>query len=226
MNKFTALLRKASELFDDDAQDIQPYDGALDPAVYGQEHVIDELVIDESPSMDEPDYPPSRLAGAREAATRFLLRRQESEPKALVGLVGFSADARVIARPLPVGEHLAELRRALQSLSTSPSTNIAAGLKLARREIARLRHPLSPRILLLTDGHSNTGPDPEDEARAIKRAGIQLDIIGIGGSPADVNEASLKRMASIVGKERQYWFIESVGELVRKFQTLALREIK
>jgi len=132
----------------------------------------------------------------------------------------------VIARPLPVGEHLAELRRALQSLSTSPSTNIAAGLKLARREIARLRHPLSPRILLLTDGHSNTGPDPEDEARAIKRAGIQLDIIGIGGSPADVNEASLKRMASIVGKERQYWFIESVGELVRKFQTLALREIK
>jgi hypothetical protein len=33
-------------------------------------------------------------------------------------------------------------------------------------------------------------------------------------------------MASIVGGERRYWFIKSVGELVQKFEALALREIK
>jgi Ca-activated chloride channel family protein len=194
--------------------------------LYEQEHAIDELAIDESLSMDEPDYPPSRLAGAQEAATRFLYRRREGNPKDLVGLVAFSANARVIAPPLPVGEHSSRLREAVKSLSTSSSTNIAAGLKLARREIGRLRHPRKPRILLFTDGHSNTGPNPETEASEVKKAGIQLDIIGIGGSPDEVNEPMLKRMASIVGGERRYWFIKSVGELVQKFEALALREIK
>jgi len=33
-------------------------------------------------------------------------------------------------------------------------------------------------------------------------------------------------MASVVNGELRYWFIKSVGELVEKFETLALREIK
>ena len=52
---------------------------------------------------------------------------------------------------------------------------------------------------------------------------MQLDIIGIGGSPADVDEDSLRRMASVVNGEIRYWFILSVGELVRKFEFLGLR---
>jgi hypothetical protein len=46
-----------------------------------------------------------------------------------------------------------------------------------------------------------------------------------GGSSASVNEPQLKRMASVVNGELRYWFIRSVGELVKKFKVLALREI-
>jgi Mg-chelatase subunit ChlD len=226
MNLLSALLRKARDFLNDDAQDVRLCDAGADPLAYEEEHVVDELVIDVSLSMDEPDYPPSRLAGAQQAAIRFLDRRREANPKDFVGVVAFSRSARVVAAPMAVGEHVADLRHAIQSLSTSLCTNIAAGLRLGHREIARLRHPREPRILLLTDGHSNTGPNPEIEAGEVRQAGIQLDIIGIGGSPDEVNEPMLKRMASIVGGERRYWFIKSVGELVQKFEALALREIK
>ena len=51
-------------------------------------------------------------------------------------------------------------------------------------------------------------------------------IIGIGGSPDEVDEPTLKRMASVVRGERRYWFIRSVGELVQRFEALALREVE
>ena len=63
-------------------------------------------------------------------------------------------------------------------------------------------------------------------ATSLKGRGIQLDIIGIGGSPAEVNEADLKRMASVVNGQRRYWFIESADALVERFEALALREIR
>jgi hypothetical protein len=49
---------------------------------------------------------------------------------------------------------------------------------------------------------------------------------GIGGSPKDVNEAQLRKMASVVDGETRYWFIESAAELTRKFEVLALREVR
>src|SRR5207247_9872533 len=110
--------------------------------------------------------------------------------------------------------------------STPSATNITAGLAVAQREHQKFCTPRERRIVLLTDGESNTGSDPVAAATGIKSSGIQLDIIGIGGSPREVNEKNLKRMASVVRGELRYWFIGSVGELVQRFETLALREIK
>lgn len=62
-------------------------------------------------------------------------------------------------------------------------------------------------------------------ATELKARGIQLDIVGIGGSPAHVNEADLKRMASVIHRQLRYWFIESADALVERFEALALREI-
>jgi len=103
---------------------------------------------------------------------------------------------------------------------------MSVGLSIAQTEILKAKSAQAKRIVLLTDGDSNTGPSPVATADEIKVAGTQLDIIGIGGSPSEVNEKDLKRMASVVNGELRYWFIRSVGELVQCFETLALREIK
>ena len=51
------------------------------------------------------------------------------------------------------------------------------------------------------------------------------NIIGIGGSPSEVNERDLKRMASVANGRLRYWFIESADALAERFEALALREI-
>jgi hypothetical protein len=52
------------------------------------------------------------------------------------------------------------------------------------------------RIIMLTDGHYNEGGSPIKLARRLKDAGVVVDCIGIGGSPADVREGNLREIAS------------------------------
>jgi Ca-activated chloride channel family protein len=185
---------------------------------------IDLLVIDSSYSMETQDYPPTRLAGAVQAATRFMCQRAETHPDSLAGIITFSRKATLVAPLRPLRDSLEEAVEALDAVTTGDHTNMAEGLALARQQIARVTAARRPRILLLTDGHSTVGGNPCATAMGIKEHGIQLDIIGIGGSPAEVDEATLKQMASLIDGERRYWFIKSVGELVRKFEALSLRE--
>ena len=101
------------------------------------------------------------------------------------------------------------------------------GLLLAGRELSRATTTAQSRtIILLTDGEATEGPNPINVATVLKRQGIQLDIIGIGGSPWEINEAALKQMASVINGELRYWFIKSVPSLIQTFETLAFREIK
>ncbi len=194
------------------------------PALRGHRAV--DLCIDVSGSMAFTDYSPSRLNGAVLASKRYCKVLAAREPDTLVGLVAFSDEALVHCPLVPVRERQATLLAALRGLEISGGTHIGDGLKLAGHELARVPSPVNPTIILLTDGESNGGADPLVVARDLKRRGVQLDIIGIGGSPEDVNEPDLKRMASIVDEKVRYWFIDSVDELVQRFEVLALREIK
>jgi Ca-activated chloride channel homolog len=183
------------------------------------------LAIDVSPSMDECDYHPTRLEGAKRAVRRYLDTLARSERQTLVGIVDFHGEAEVVSHPLPVSDRHDQLLRSLTRLHTGSGTNIGEGLVLARKELARAQAPTNPTVILLTDGDSNQGPDPVQTAKELKADGVQLDIIGIGGSPADVNEWDLKRMASVANDRLHYWFIESADALVERFEALALREI-
>ena len=185
----------------------------------------DILVLDASGSMGNDDYLPSRFAGAEQAAARFLERRLATDPDGLVGVVGFADSAWLVCGSLPLRTGCSELKSRLRNMTIAGGTNTSTGLELAQKELLKITAAKELRILLLTDGYSTDG-DPVSTARRIKEAGIQLDIIGIGGTPREVNEAQLKRMASVVDGELRYWFIKSVGELIQKFGTLALREIK
>ncbi len=184
------------------------------------------LCLDVSGSMGGVDYAPSRLAGAQRAAERYCLALAEHEPDTLVGLVSFSDEVLVHCHPVPARETQAALLPALRRLQAGGGTHLGDGLELAARELARVPSPANPTIILLTDGASCGGADPLLVAPALKRRGVQLDCIGIGGSPAEVNETDLKGMASVVKGQVRYWFIESADELVARFEALALREFK
>ena len=78
------------------------------------------------------------------------------------------------------------------------------------------------RIILLTDGEHLGDENPIHIATRLKRAGVIIDCIGIGGSPKDVDEKLLKQIASRnPNGSIRYCFIGDQQKLLRKYQTLA-----
>lgn len=226
MNKLIRLLKQTRDWLESDEFTsflANPMERPRYDERAGERAVI--LVIDVSPSMNDCDYHPTRLEGAKRAVRRYLDALVRQEEETLVGIVDFHGEAERVTRPLPVGSHHRQLLELLIALHTGPGTNIGAALQLAGRELARTRLSRNPTVILLTDGDSNRGLDPVIASDELKGRGIQLDIIGIGGSPAEVNERDLKRMASVTNGQLRYWFIESADSLVERFEALALREI-
>jgi len=106
------------------------------------------------------------------------------------------------------------LLRALTGIFCEPTPNT--------RGKSRANGRTTKRIIMLTDGEHNGYTCPEKVADRLKGAGIVIDCIGIGGTPKDVDEARLERIASQNhdGSIR-YCFIGDQQKLLRKYQTLA-----
>lgn len=192
--------------------------------------------------MDETDWPPSRLAAAIEAAIALILRKCRIAPQDHVGVIAYAEKAWWVAPCVSVEDGHEALCSALRGIETTSATNITASLQLTQKaslpatkrslldRLLPLATPTSSteetlRIILLTDGYHNTGKDPRSTAKALKRAGVCINCIGIGGEPCDVDHTLLRAIASRHpdnGTPR-YAFIGDKDQLIEKFQELAGR---
>ncbi len=207
-------------------------------------------LIDLSPSMEEEDWKPNRLAGAIKANTRLMEIKAARHPHDRMGLIGFWEKATVLHSPVSPVTHFNNLRNALKNADGGYGTNFTAALELAEKHLPNssgipsgglLSKMLADifcetdgfangrsdsghlkRIILLTDGDHNQGGNPVNTANRLKKAGVIIDCIGIGGSPRDVNETLLKQIASQNpdGSPR-YWFIGDQEKLVKTYESLA-----
>ena len=161
------------------------------------------LVLDASPSMLEPDWPPSRLQAAQQSAAAFCRRLARDEPEARIALVAYGGFAEILC-PLTPARHLDKLLRHINRIQVVDATNIGDGTQKAAEALARARG--TSQVVLLSDGHNNTGPDPRPIAHRLKRSAV-IECIGIGGSPSDVDEELMKDIASAYpdGTKRYRW---------------------
>lgn len=206
-----------------------------------QSEQIERLVIaiDASPSMEGTDWPPSRLEVAKEAAAALIERKLRIAPADEVGIVSYAARAKTHCRPVAVGTGKPALNEAIGKIRTGMWTNITAALRESSKSLGTgspgpakgwfRRVPRQQvrcgRIILLTDGFHNHGDYPESEATKLKRAGVCIDCVGIGGDPDCVDEDRLKQIASLQsdGVTPRYAFIGDKSELIEKFEELAGR---
>jgi hypothetical protein len=207
-------------------------------------------LVDLSPSMDEDDWKPSRLAGAITANIKLMEIKSARHRQDKIGLIGFWRKAVVLHAPVNAVTGLNSLKTAIENARGGGGTNFTAALELAEQTlvhhsgtssdgfVARMfsdifceMRPSEPntsdtgalkRIILLTDGDHNHGGNPTHIADRLKNSGVVIDCIGIGGSPRDVNETLLRQIASRKpdGSIR-YWFIGDQEKLVRTYQSLA-----
>jgi Ca-activated chloride channel family protein len=208
------------------------------------------LVIDVSGSMFAQDVDPNRMEATKRAAREFV----ENQPSGVkIGVVSFSDFAALVAPPTrdrgPVLEAISRLR-------PQRGTNIGAGLQVALDAIYEDQSdgeaivtgaPATPTpipegldvppasIVLVSDGQSNTGPDPLEMVDEASNAGIKVYTVGIGTPEGTVlqiqgrnvftrlDEVVLKTMAEQTGG--LYFNAQTETDLQAVYQDLSRERV-
>ncbi len=191
----------------------EPYNSSIDPPKIDYKNGIDIiLAIDASGSMLAQDFDPNRLEVAKRVAKKFVDSRKGDR----VGLVVYEGEAYT-ACPATLDYKL--LKKQISEIEPGylePGTAIGSGLGVA---VTRLRSDSLPSkvIILLTDGSSNTGPDPMEVAALAKAKKCRVYTIGVGANgmaptpvntpfgvvyqnmPVEIDEAILKDISNLTG---------------------------
>jgi Ca-activated chloride channel family protein len=162
------------------------------------------LAIDVSGSMFAEDVPPNRMEATKDAVRDFV---QKQPGGVKVGIVSFSDFGALVAPPTRERKPVLD---AINRLRPQRGTNIGGGLQAALDAIyegvdgtplptsgpnaaptpvpGTTSNTPAASIVLLSDGQSNTGPQPEVVAQEAKAAGIKVYTIGIGTPQGTVLE--------------------------------------
>ena len=185
------------------------------------------LVTDTSGSMNATDVAPSRLQAARDAAGSFL----DSVPDQLqVGLVSFAESPQTVLRP--TSEHDA-VRATVDGLGADGGTGTGDALRAALSALPPAgeggeRPPAA--VVLLSDGATTSGADPEAVAREARAQGVPVYTVALGTSdgvirhpdgtrqPVPPDPQALQRIASTSGGEA--FAAEDSGQLDAVYKRL------
>lgn len=136
------------------------------------------LAIDSSLSMKAVDLKPTRVDAAKATAKKFVQGRAQDR----IGLTTFGGAPLLLCPPtLDYDALLGRLDELDANMTRAEGTAIGDGITSA---IARLKDSpaKSKVVILLTDGHSNTGAvDPLTAAKAAASYGVKIYAIGVGG---------------------------------------------
>lgn len=213
------------------------------------------LAIDVSGSMRAGDVKPDRIGAARAAARAFV----EAQPAdAKVGLVSIAATASVAQSPTA---KRADLFDALDRLQLQLGTALGSGIVISlatllpEAGIDAQRHisgtpsrwdldgaapkPVPPgsrsqaAVVLVSDGQSNTGPDPLKMAQLAAEHGVRVYTVGVGTAEGAtlsakgmsmrvrLDDTVLKRIAEITHAD--YFPVSSAAQLAAVYRGLAAR---
>ena len=180
-------------------------------------------VNDTSTSMGWKDCKPSRLGAGKMAVETFIAKRASLSSTDRIAMVSFASDARVVM-PFTEISNRTLIHSAVTGLKAKGGTDIAKGLKAAAgifadEPMAYFAARRLKRVLLLTDG---CGGNPLKVSRALKDAGVLIEVIGIGGDKTAVNEKLLRRVATTDANGfTHYWFVTDTGNLIKQYETMA-----
>jgi Ca-activated chloride channel family protein len=166
------------------------------------------IVIDRSGSMQG-----EKLTRAKEAAKLAVSRLH---PDDVVSVVAYDDTVRVLLPATKVADRTAVLA-AIEELQPGGSTALFAGVSVGAAEVRKfLDRERVNRVVLLSDGLANVGPDSPAELGALgaslKKEGVAVSTIGLG---LGYNEDLMARLAG--GSDGNHTFVEHPRDLARIF---------
>lgn len=213
------------------------------------------LALDMSGSMKATDIAPTRMVAAREAAAAFVA---EQPDQVRIGVVAIAAAAAVVQSPTTKREDILSAIERLEpqrgtalgsgmviALDTAlpaahidvdgfinPRKDRSAPLKSQEPEDASMApgENTAVAIVLLSDGQSNVGPDPQKAAELAAKYGVRVYTVGMGTTDGVVvkvdgwsmrtrlDEDALQKIASTTRGE--YFRAANAAELKKVYRTL------
>ncbi|MEK6864338.1 MAG: VWA domain-containing protein [Nanoarchaeota archaeon] len=180
------------------------------------------LAIDASSSMLAEDYKPNRMEATKATLLMFL----DTMPSSVnIGLLSFSGAAYIHSLPTNDFDKLRESIRTMD-IQKLGGTDIGTAIITSTNMLSGQK----PRVvILLSDGQSNIGVNPEDALEYIKDTKVTIYTIGIGtseggiisdiGASFKIDEDTLKLIASTTGG--QYFRPTDEASLMATFGEIA-----
>lgn len=164
------------------------------------------LVTDYSGSMQATDVQPNRLVAVRRAAAEFL---KEVPDTVRVGLIAFNQNVRLLQSPTTDRE---AINGSLESLVPAGGTASGDALALALTTLRRQRgddgRPIPGAVVLLSDGESTRGREPEVVARTAAQQKVPVYTVALGTAQGTIkvkvrNRTETRRVPPDVAAMRQ-----------------------
>ncbi|WP_309739236.1 VWA domain-containing protein [Methanococcoides alaskense] len=192
--------------------------GSMDPDYYAGTPLDVILVLDRSGSMEYLGTTPEQpLTDAKSAAKVFM---ENLVSNAEVGVVSFATYSAVDQQPLPLNlsGNKDLLHNAIDSMDASGYTAMGDGMVKANALLINGRPGAKKIMIVLTDGVTNRGSDPESAISTANLNNIRIYTIGLGSSEL-IDETLLEHIASETGGS--YYNAPSSSELQTVYNAIA-----
>lgn len=179
------------------------------PGTEARPPVNTSIVIDKSGSMGG-----QKIAQAREAAIAAIRRLNDND---IVSVVLYADSATVLVPATKATDREAIIEK-IRSVSAGGSTALFAGVSKGAAEVRKFMNEDSVnRVILLSDGQANVGPQAPNELEqlgaSLVKEGISVSTLGLG---LGYNEDLMSRLAA--AGSGNHIFIERAQDLVAVFQ--------
>ena len=166
------------------------------------------LVLDQSSSMRG-----DKIERAKEAAIMAVSKLSADD---VVSIVTYDSTVRVLV-PATKATDKSELYDAIQSIRANGSTALFAGTSKGANEVGQyLSRERVNRVVLLSDGMANIGPDSPKElgelGKALAKKGMSVSTIGLG---LGYNEDLMTQLANF--SDGNHDFVKNSADLARVF---------
>jgi Ca-activated chloride channel homolog len=225
MNRLVNLLQNRSKF----VSHSEPQSTVEAETLIKQTHSSDDpvefvvCVVDQSGSMNYSDFHPTRLKAAIQAVNTMMDQKKAIDHRDKVAVVGFNNGCRCVSG-FDDDRYIAKEKT--EQLRPDGSTNIFSGLSLAIKllhDIFHGRYKRQDRIVLLSDGGHNTGPNPLSIIPTIRDTGVIVDAIAIGTpGKSDYNEKLLREISNETGGT--FCVITNLDDLIKKYRQLAQKK--
>jgi Ca-activated chloride channel homolog len=167
------------------------------------------IVIDKSGSMGG-----DRIERAKEAAIMAVNTLQAND---IVSVVAFDNTVEVVTPATKVSDK-ERIARAIRGIHVAGGTGLFAGVSKGAAEVRKfLSKNRVNRVILLSDGQANIGPNSPAElgqlGATLARQGMSVTTIGLG---TDYNEDLMTQLASY--SDGNHMFVDNSRDLARIFQ--------